>query len=615
MSLMVSDNSLYLKNPETNEFLTVSIFNSGADKSMEKIAEFAEATKSEAEAVMTAKKTEISEGFREQLESQVDGVISNAKVSAEAAIEAKKNEVLGEIPDSYTELQDSVNQVKDDIVELEKGVRYSNLVDMRMYEEPVRGITATKTRLDSGESIGNIDRIVWVKISCVPGKSYKYKVIFTRYNNVNVRIYKSDKSTLIKDMVSDTEYSITPDADTIYLRVFIGAGGTIVISDSYFLVADSITYTVDAIVNDTENIHKSIDSICKIAGVVDTSSLCIGIINPVSAKIIANSKRASILKSKYKPYQILYLNDGIQGIAYYYDTAGTYVESATTSFSSTIMFKSGYEYISFAFKNGTDTDITQDDIDSIIASFNAIDINYDIKFKNIFKNHPTTTQSKQMESVVKDIYISDENKKGNIRLCVLRAQSSTPIWQIRMYDFATGNAVLYADYTTTEMPKSSVQFIKFSVNEAYAMIDWSMIVDGTSITGMTSDIYTISDACFELQTNSNMWGYIASIADSDNENIIGDFDTVNTGEINTTLIGIGRNSSVPYGDTGNIYISTDIEIAKMWDSVNESDMLESMIPYLYFNGKKVGTVLIYDDDGAYFFDKDGTKKRVVTQEV
>ena len=115
MSLMVSDNSLYLKNPETNEFLPVSIFNSGADKSMEKIAEFAESTKSEAEAVMTAKKTEISEGFREQLESQVDGVISEAKVSAEAAIESKKNEVLGEIPDSYTELQGSVNKVKDDI--------------------------------------------------------------------------------------------------------------------------------------------------------------------------------------------------------------------------------------------------------------------------------------------------------------------------------------------------------------------------------------------------------------------------------------------------------------------------------------------------------------------
>ena len=115
MSLMISDNSLLLKNPDTDEYLPVSIFNSGADKSMEKIAEFAEATKSEAEAVMTAKKTEISDGFREQLESQVNGVISDAKMSAEAAIEAKKNEVLGEIPDSYTELQDSVNQVKDDL--------------------------------------------------------------------------------------------------------------------------------------------------------------------------------------------------------------------------------------------------------------------------------------------------------------------------------------------------------------------------------------------------------------------------------------------------------------------------------------------------------------------
>lgn len=125
MSLMVSDNSLYLKNPETNEFLPVSIFNSGADKSMEKIAEFAEATKSEAEAVMTAKKTEISEGFREQLESQVDGVISDAKVSAEAAIEAKKNEVLGEIPDSYTELQDSVNHVKDDLNKVKAFIHWS----------------------------------------------------------------------------------------------------------------------------------------------------------------------------------------------------------------------------------------------------------------------------------------------------------------------------------------------------------------------------------------------------------------------------------------------------------------------------------------------------------
>lgn len=114
MSLMVSDNSLYLKNPKNGEFLPVSIFNSGADKSMEKIAEFAETVKSEASTAMEARKTELVES----MQGDADGIKAQIIAGAEVDLEAKKNQVLEQIPADYTELGASVNQLKDDLADL-----------------------------------------------------------------------------------------------------------------------------------------------------------------------------------------------------------------------------------------------------------------------------------------------------------------------------------------------------------------------------------------------------------------------------------------------------------------------------------------------------------------
>lgn len=84
MSINVSDNSLYVKNKDTGELIPISILSSGADKSLEKIKEYAD----------------------------------NAKAQVSAAIddiETKKNEVLKGIPEDYTELSNNVNQLKTEI--------------------------------------------------------------------------------------------------------------------------------------------------------------------------------------------------------------------------------------------------------------------------------------------------------------------------------------------------------------------------------------------------------------------------------------------------------------------------------------------------------------------
>lgn len=84
MSINVSDNSLYVKNKDTGELIPISILSSGADKSLEKIKEYAD----------------------------------NAKAQVSAAIddiETKKNEVLNGIPEDYTELSNNVNQLKTEI--------------------------------------------------------------------------------------------------------------------------------------------------------------------------------------------------------------------------------------------------------------------------------------------------------------------------------------------------------------------------------------------------------------------------------------------------------------------------------------------------------------------
>lgn len=111
MPISISKDSLYMKDPKTGEFIPVSMYNSGANETLEKIAEIAESKKTEASSAMEAKKNELVEG----LQSNADEIKAQIVASAEIDIEEKKNRVLEQIPDSYTELQDSVNQLKDDL--------------------------------------------------------------------------------------------------------------------------------------------------------------------------------------------------------------------------------------------------------------------------------------------------------------------------------------------------------------------------------------------------------------------------------------------------------------------------------------------------------------------
>ena len=91
------------------------------------------------------------------------------------------------------------------------------------------------------------------------------------------------------------------------------------------------------------------------------------------------------------------------------------------------------------------------------------------------------------------------------------------------------------------------------------------------------------------------------------------FDYLEADSLYAGGIRLGFETSLPR--EGSI-INTDVELRYgLNGSTNMEDVRKRIVPYLYWNQVKVGTILLYDTDGSpYFYDKNGNKKTLVVNE-
>lgn len=556
--------------------------------------------------------------------------VAQARISEiNAAAELKKNEVLESIPEDYNNIVNDVNQLKGDLVELEGLLKITNFIDLTKHESLPTNFSVTRTTLNSGTAISSV-RTMYVPITgLVKGNVYKVYSEFsvdTQYDTTaNVRLYKQDKSTeIIRILVSGQEYEYTSDGEDIYLRVQAPIMCSISISSIY------IKHKEDMIGSLKDESNKANNSAMNIFGILETfddTKLYSGIVSRDSGDYIqsTNSARISLLKSKTPCGKHFELPNDYRFLVYYYDSNGLYNHEYGWIYR--IDFEN-YPYCALVFKRNDESPITESDISIIKESFvNFNSFNEIDKLKNfkLFKydgtNSSETNAQNAMSSVIKALYIPDVTNKDNMRLCAMRIISNSNIWQIRIYDLTSGTAIAY-QYNSEVKPKKDIEYVIFEGYEsngekkAYALIDWAGVQDGTSITGKTGEVFTLSDECFKIDNCSPLWSFIANYDDKKSENVYGEYDVIETGEMNSNIILLHRNESVPINDYSVMCMSTDIDNYTEFSSINEPEMLKSMIPYLYFNGKKVGTVIMYDDNGAYFYNKNGVKMRIsATEEV
>ena len=218
----------------------------------------------------------------------------------------------------------------------------------------------------------------------------------------------------------------------------------------------------------------------------------------------------------------------------------------------------------------------------------------------IFNDDNANAKTKVMAGAIKELYIPDEAYKGILRLCAFRKITNT-IASIQLFAYINGTLTsIYRCAAQTVL--YGTQLIKLERTSAYGepayiLVDWDSVPDGTSYTGNTSDIYLLNDKVFDKENSPTINGYIEENPYYNSDVV---FDTCFAGEMSTQLLELKRNYNLPHK---GMYISTDI------DFYEKTSDIKGLIPYLYFNGEKIGTVVLYDDAGNPFvYLKDGTKK-------
>ena len=85
------------------------------------------------------------------------------------------------------------------------------------------------------------------------------------------------------------------------------------------------------------------------------------------------------------------------------------------------------------------------------------------------------------------------------------------------------------------------------------------------------------------------------------------FDNLFVGQLVSSLLQMQRNFEVP---CDGAYLSTDVEnVTRLSEPVTDEQMLKANVPYLYIDGIKRGTIVLFDTDGTPFiYDNTGTKR-------
>ena len=218
----------------------------------------------------------------------------------------------------------------------------------------------------------------------------------------------------------------------------------------------------------------------------------------------------------------------------------------------------------------------------------------------IFNDDNANAKTKVMAEAIKELYIPDEAYKGILRLCAFRKITNT-VASIQLFAYINGTLTsIYRCVAQTIL--YGTQLIKLERTSAYGepayiLVDWDSVPDGASYTGNTSDIYLLNDTVFDKENSPTICGYSEENPHYNSDVV---FDTCFAGEMSTQLLELKRNYNLPHK---GMYISTDI------DFYEKTSDIKGLVPYLYFNGEKIGTVVLYDDNGnPFIYLKDGTKK-------
>lgn len=88
------------------------------------------------------------------------------------------------------------------------------------------------------------------------------------------------------------------------------------------------------------------------------------------------------------------------------------------------------------------------------------------------------------------------------------------------------------------------------------------------------------------------------------------FDNLFVGQLVASFLQLQRNFEIP---CDGVCISTDVEnVVKLSEPVTDEQMLKANVPYLYIDGVKRGTIVLFDTDGTPFIYDNTGKKRYLT---
>lgn len=243
--------------------------------------------------------------------------------------------------------------------------------------------------------------------------------------------------------------------------------------------------------------------------------------------------------------------------------------------------------------------------------------------------NPTKLQKlRDVANFFKELWIDSTQVTPQDLYLSLSRSADAGKWYINIWNSAITSTVCQMDTVTVSpepTPANTLQLIpllKSGVIKGYAVVDWSALSTSTIYNGIasTSNIEGrlsrecfnenapliknfILKAAFDTSQNKELWkAFMIS-----NFNNTFTFENLLAYKITPKVIELVRNFNVP---TTGAYISTDQEnVNVLGDTPTTEELQRAYAPYLWIDGVKVGTVVLFDDSGAPFIvNKNGEKK-------
>lgn len=237
-----------------------------------------------------------------------------------------------------------------------------------------------------------------------------------------------------------------------------------------------------------------------------------------------------------------------------------------------------------------------------------------VKKDKVFFDDEYNDVTSVISSAVLALYVGDNSYRGNLRFCVIRKDAGI-VGAMRFYAYINDALTLVYD-TDKQTDLTGIKIVEMrhclGGEPAYIVVDWDKVPDETNLTGKIGSEMILNDTVYEKDSFEKI--QLAMAVKSTEKNIYASgnltmfADKFRGGEVETNLLKFHRNFNMP---KKGLFFSTDVEYYKGLDgNTTDEERIKGLIPYLYFNGKKIGTVVLYDETtGAPFvYLEDGTKK-------